>query len=195
VFLEKVSNGKRRAFGGWKPQLAYNPPHFESKEILMKFTAWLRISALALAIGGAFMAGAWAQAQTGRPILKWPLSQEAVHAAAGNHHVLFENDAVRLLEVTVQPGQTEPLHWHMYPSVFAFNGVVAALNDHTNDATTARARLYEDADWSQPKCTTMPVQAPHQVSDTDTFPVHFYRLEFKKMEGKTIETDWANYKH
>jgi hypothetical protein len=160
----------------------------------MKIATWLRACGVAAAVGGAFMAGAWAQAQSERPILKWPLSEEAVHAAANNHRVLFENDTVRLLEVTVQPGQTEPLHWHMYPSVFAINGVQAALTDHTADATTARARQYEDADWSQPQCRTMPVQAPHQVSDADSFPVHFYRLEFKKMDGKSIETDWAKYK-
>lgn len=34
-----------------------------------------------------------------------------------------------------------------------------------------------------------------QVTDVDFFPVHFYRLEFKKMEGTSIEKDWAQYKH
>lgn len=161
----------------------------------MKVAIWLRACALALTVGGAFMAGAWAQTQTEQPIFKWPLTQEAVHAAAKNHRVLFENDAVRLLEVNVQPGQTEPLHWHMYPSVFAINGVQAALTDRTGDSTTQRARQYEDADWSQPQCRTMPVQAPHQVTDVDSFPVHFYRLEFKKMDGTSIEKNWAQYKH
>jgi hypothetical protein len=120
---------------------------------------------------------------------------EAVHAAANNHRVLFENDAVRLLEVTVQPGETEPLHWHMYPSVFAINGVQAGLTDHAVNSTTSRARQYEDADWSEPQCRTMPVQAPHQVTDVDSFPVHFYRLEFKKMDGTNIEKNWAQYNH
>ena len=161
----------------------------------MKVAIWLRACALALTVGGAFMAGAWAQTQTEQPIFKWPLTQEAVHAAAKNHRVLFENDAVRLLEVNVQPGQTEPLDWHMYPSVFAINGVQAALTDRTGDSTTQRARQYEDADWSQPQCRTMPVQAPHQVTDVDSFPVHFYGLEFKKMDGTSIEKNWAQYKH
>lgn len=160
----------------------------------MKSPAWVKICTAAAALVVAFVAGAWAQAQRSRTTLKWPLSLEAVHAAPKIHRVLFENDSVRLLEVTVQPGQTEPLHWHMYPSVFALNGVQAALTDHTADSTTPRPRLYEGADWSQPQCRTMPIQEPHQVTDTDSFPVHFYRLEFKKMEGKNIETDWAQYK-
>jgi hypothetical protein len=159
----------------------------------MKFSSWAKLCGAAAALVAAFVAGA--QTQTKQPILPWPISTEAVHAAPNNHSVLFENDSVRLLEVTVQPGQTEPLHWHMYPSVFAINGVVAALTDHTADSTTNRPRQFEDADWTQPQCRTMPVQAPHQVTDVDSFPVHFYRLEFKQMVGKGIETNWAQYQH
>ena len=161
----------------------------------MKLHMMVRVCVIGAALVSAFLLGTWAQTQTQSPILKWPLALEAVHAAPSVHHILFENDSVRLLEVTVQPGQTEPLHWHMYPSVFAFNGVQAALTDHSANSTNQRARQYEDADWSQPQCRTMPVQAPHQVTDTDSFPVHFYRLEFKKMDGKGIETNWAQYKH
>lgn len=160
----------------------------------MKLGTIARVSAVLLAFVATFIAGAWAQTQTEHPIWKWPLSMEATPAAPKNHHILFENDAVRLLEVTVQPGQTEPLHWHMYPSVFAINGVQAALTDHTADSTTNRPRQYEDADRSQPQCRTMPVQGPHQVTDVDSFPVHFYRLEFKKMDGESIETNWTLYK-
>ncbi len=43
---------------------------------------------------------------------------DALVAAPGNHRVLFENDQVRVLGVTVEPGQTEPPHHHPWPSVF-----------------------------------------------------------------------------
>jgi hypothetical protein len=162
----------------------------------MKLRTLAGVSAAVLAFAATFMAGAWAQMQTERPIWKWPISMEAVNAAPKIHHMLFENDHVRLLEVTVQPGETEPLHGHMYPSVFAFDAVQASLKNHTLESgDTTNPRVYEDADWSQPQCRTMPVQAPHQVTDLDSFPVHFYRLEFKKMDGKNIETNWSQYKH
>jgi hypothetical protein len=140
---------------------------------------------------GTFMAGAWSQTQTPHPMWKWPMNMEAVSAAPNIHHILFENDQLRLLEVTVQPGVTEPLHGHMYPSVFAYNAAQPSLKDHemNGDVTKSRARQYENADWSQPQCRTMPIQAPHQVTNMDSFPLHFYRLEFKKMEGKSVETD------
>jgi quercetin dioxygenase-like cupin family protein len=46
----------------------------------------------------------------------WPDALDAVIAAPHNHHVLFENDAVRVLDTTVRPGETVPLHTHRWPS-------------------------------------------------------------------------------
>ena len=31
-------------------------------------------------------------------------------------------------------------------------------------------------------------QAPHQVTNTDTFPQHFYRMEFKKIDGEAVRS-------
>lgn len=53
---------------------------------------------------------------TGDPAT-WPEELEATIAAAGNHTILFENDQVRVLEVTLAPGEVEPLHFHRWPSV------------------------------------------------------------------------------
>lgn len=145
-------------------------------------------------LGTTFMAGAWAQTQ--HVIWKWPDNLEAVSAAPNIHHVLFENDHVRLLEVTVQPGETEPMHGHKYPSVFAYDAVQPELKNHNlegGDSANPAPRRYEDSDWYQPECRTMGPQAPHQVTILDPFPQHFYRLEFKKMDGKSIETSWSQY--
>ena len=38
----------------------------------------------------------------------WPPSMDAVVAAPGSHQVLFENDDVRVLEVTTAAGHREP---------------------------------------------------------------------------------------
>jgi len=47
----------------------------------------------------------------------WPEALEATVAAPDNHKILLENDEVRVLEVTLAPGETEPLHFHRWPSV------------------------------------------------------------------------------
>jgi hypothetical protein len=150
-----------------------------------------RIAAFSCGLTAAFVAGTWAQSQ-GRIVWHWPESMEAVRAAPKNHRVLFENDHIRLLEVTVQPGETENMHGHLWPSVFAIDAVQPKLTNHLLEGGTRNTtRAYEDADWSEPICRTLAVQAPHQISVTDTFPLHFYRLEFKKMDGKGIESKAA----
>jgi hypothetical protein len=136
----------------------------------------------------AFTAGAWAQSQA-HVVWHWPESMEAVHAAPKNHRVLFENDHVRLLEVHVQPGETENMHGHIWPSVFAFDAVQPKGTNHIMDSDTQpHGREFEDADWYTPQCRTMGPQAPHQITDLDVFPQHFYRIEFKQMDGKSIES-------
>jgi hypothetical protein len=146
------------------------------------------IAGFVLALGAAFAAGAWAQSQA-RVVWHWPESLEALHAAPGNHKLLFENDHVRLLEVTVRPGETENMHGHIWPSVFALDAVQPKGTNHILDSDTLTiGRAYEDADWYAPQCRTMGPQAPHQITNADTFPQHFYRLEFKQMDGKSVES-------
>ena len=56
--------------------------------------------------------------------LLWPAVQgseqdrlDAVIAAPSNHTIIFENERVRVLRVTIAPGATEPMHTHAWPSV------------------------------------------------------------------------------
>lgn len=47
----------------------------------------------------------------------WPANLDAVIAAPKNHKILMENDKVRVLEVTLAPGEKEDVHHHQWPSV------------------------------------------------------------------------------
>ncbi len=47
----------------------------------------------------------------------WPDNLDAVIAAPKNHKILMENDKVRVLEVTIAPGETEEVHHHQWQSV------------------------------------------------------------------------------
>lgn len=53
---------------------------------------------------------------TGDPAT-WPSELEATVAAPDNHKILLENERVRVLEVTLGPGEVEPLHFHRWPSI------------------------------------------------------------------------------
>jgi hypothetical protein len=59
---------------------------------------------------------------------EWPLHLDALVAAPANHRLLHEDDEVRVLEVTVQPGERENLHHHRWPSIM----VVLARPDYRN---------------------------------------------------------------
>jgi quercetin dioxygenase-like cupin family protein len=47
----------------------------------------------------------------------WPDDLDALRAAPGYHTLLLENESVRVLDTTVMPGETVPLHTHCWPAV------------------------------------------------------------------------------
>jgi hypothetical protein len=63
--------------------------------------------------------------------MEWPLHSEALAAAPGNHRLLFGDDEVRVLEVTVEPGERENFHHHRWPSIMV---VLARPNYRNFDA-------------------------------------------------------------
>lgn len=46
-----------------------------------------------------------------------PDSLDAMTAAPEHHHVLLENDRVRVLDTHLAPGDTTPVHEHAWPAV------------------------------------------------------------------------------
>jgi hypothetical protein len=48
----------------------------------------------------------------------WDPALDAVIAAPKHHKVLFENERLRVLEVTLEANDEEPVHHHRWPSVF-----------------------------------------------------------------------------
>ena len=123
-----------------------------------------------------------------QPVSAWnhPDSLDSVNAAPENHRVVYEDDIIRLLEVVILPGEKEPLHGHKYSSVFAFDAVQPAVHDHTPDGKLIdRKRSLMDKEL--PTCFSRGPEELHAAENVDTFPQHFYRLEFKKIYGKDIQ--------
>ena len=59
---------------------------------------------------------------------EWSPCLDAVIAAPRNHRVLMEDETIRVLEVTVDPGEREALHHHRWPSLM----VVLARPSYVN---------------------------------------------------------------
>jgi hypothetical protein len=109
----------------------------------------------------------------------WPDSLDAVIAAPQNHKVVLENERVRVLEVTVRPGEKEPLHMHRMPSVMY---VMAEDNIRDYDA---EGKLVYDSRTAKttrkfPQTIWMPPQAPHSVHNLSKKPVRLLRVELKQ---------------
>lgn len=108
----------------------------------------------------------------------WPQELDAVAAAPANHKVLLENDRVRVLDVTVAPGEKENLHAHcrhsfmylMYEGVYRDYGPNGELLSENKAAPPPDQ--FPMSLWLEP-------QGPHAVENLDSRPVRLLRVELK----------------
>ena len=126
---------------------------------------------LAGALGAAFLLG-----QTTSNFDEWwTPDNDALAAAPQNHKLLFENDDVRVLEVTVQPGVREPLHAHRYPSVLYYISA-AHMKEYSPGVAAVDHLRKEDGG-----VVFLPVGPPHQMENMETTkPLKAIRVELKK---------------
>ena len=64
----------------------------------------------------------------------WDPALDAVIAAPKHHKVLFENGHLRVLEITLEPNDEEPVHHHRWPSVFVFDQAASPENSQNPSA-------------------------------------------------------------
>src|SRR5579875_1088778 len=131
----------------------------------------VKVAAVLGAVGAAFLLGQ----STRNPDKWWTPANDALVAAPQNHKLLFENDEVRVLEVTVPPGVREPLHAHRYPSVLYY--VSAAHMKEYSPGVPAVDRGHKD-DGS---VIFLPIGPPHQMQSVErSNPLTAIRVELKK---------------
>jgi len=129
----------------------------------------------------------------------YPIAYDSIIAAPNNHKLLFEDDHVRLVEVTIRPGETENIHGHPYPSVFAQDAISGTTGeDHKLDPDSplngqGGGSGPAPPGFDAPSCSTMGPQAPHAAHNTGSVPMHFYRIEFKRIDGAELQTKWREW--
>jgi hypothetical protein len=114
----------------------------------------------------------------------WDLALDAVVAAPANHRVLFENDRLRVLEVTLEPDEEEPVHHHRWPSVFVFDAVQGPIHDIAPDGTPLppnRDVITAVQHWDGKGCLVvhMAPQAAGRVLNASGKTIHGIRVEMK----------------
>jgi predicted metal-dependent enzyme (double-stranded beta helix superfamily) len=136
--------------------------------------AMKRIAKLIVMVGA--LSAAFLLGQATRNFDKWWTPRtDALVAAPQNHKLLFENDEVRVLEVTVPPGVREPLHAHRYPSVMYYVSA-AHMKEYSPGRVPVDHPRKEDG-----AVVFLPIGPPHQMENLETDkPLKAIRVELKK---------------
>ena len=131
---------------------------------------------LAAVLALSLAAGTVALAQSAGLDRWWRPELDATVAAPQHHKVLLENDEVRVLEVTVEPGTREPLHVHRYPAVMIID-TSPHMVEHLQDGTS------RDLGVRPPGTRWFPVVQGHAMENVGSVPLHAIRVELKKAQG------------
>jgi hypothetical protein len=120
---------------------------------------------------------------------------EAAVAASEVHHVRYIDSHIRLVEVAYFPGVQGNMHGHPYPSVFAVDAPVPKSTntpfDRTRNMVAVLSKPPEGATY--PFCRAASPQSLHHETNQDSYPHHFYRLEFLRVDGADLKTHWKDW--
>lgn len=106
---------------------------------------------------------------------------DAVVAAPDNHVVVLENERVRVLQVTVAPGETEPPHIHRWRSVMHIEAA-QPLTDilyEERDGVLVEVRRVELPVGPPPPALWFEPEGPHAIHNNGTAPFKALRIEIK----------------
>jgi hypothetical protein len=135
----------------------------------------------------------------------FPLVYDAVNAAPANHFVRYEDDHIQLVEVVVRPHETENMHGHPYRSIYANDGAGPTdpvPPDQMNKTLVPvtgppwggpRGKGNPPRGSSYPDCLAAAPEGPHQVYNPTEISEHFYRLQYKRIDGDDVESHWRQW--
>jgi len=141
----------------------------------MKFFATLPVASFALFAG--LSIAQMVLSTDGSDPSKWDPKLDAIRSAPANHRIIFENDDIRVLSVTVKPGELEKVHHHQWPSVMVIDSLTK-LADFDKNGKEQKLPLPDKIEL--PLVLRLPPQSIHAVKNLDTRTFHATRIEFKK---------------
>jgi hypothetical protein len=108
----------------------------------------------------------------------WDPKLDALEVAGDYHRLLLENDAVRVLDTRIEPGDTVPLHTHCWPAtyyVLSFSDFVRRDAEGVVPLDTRAAGVVlspGQAIWSAPL-------GPHTLENVGDEAIHLISVEVK----------------
>jgi hypothetical protein len=141
--------------------------------------------ALHAGIAAALMLASGSAAAQGMPISTdgtdpkaWAPGLDAVKAGARNHKVIYEDKEIRVLSVTVEPGEVEVAHHHQWPSVIVFVSIPPYENRDAQGNVLPR-KVAPGEKQEQPVVVRVPPEAAHAVTNTGGTELRLIRIEYK----------------
>ena len=103
---------------------------------------------------------------------------DAMIAAPDHHHILFENDRVRILDTRLPAGERTPVHAHEWPAAL----YVLSWSDFIR-RDAAGTLLVDSRDRSGPESGAglwIDPLPPHSVENVGTADLHILAVEVKR---------------
>ena len=133
----------------------------------------------------------------------YPIAYDSITAAPNNYKLLFEDGKMRFIEVTIRPGETTPMHGDPYPTVFVYNSISGDMSKVTETYLDPNSPLNGQGgghsgppklyNLTVPTCATVAPQGPHKIHNGLTVPVHYYRVEYKRIDGDGLAANWRKW--
>ena len=117
----------------------------------------------------------------------WPENLDAVKAAPENHKVIFENEHVRVLEVTIAPHSKEPIHTHCWPATLYIQQAGDIIDRDANGRILFDSRQLK-VKPKVPFVQWSPGDPAHSVENLDDLPLKLIRIENKAATNRSEET-------
>ena len=129
----------------------------------------------------------------------YPIDYDSILAAPNNYKLLWEDDKMRLVEVFLRPGETTPMHGNPYPSVLAIDAIFEAqplerFVDAKSPLNGQGSNLAgPPPEFTSPSCGTTAPRAPHTLTNPGKSAIHYYRIEFKRIDGDGLKDNWRQW--
>jgi hypothetical protein len=115
---------------------------------------------------------------------------EAKPRATGSRETLrYEDAVVRLFEVRIAPGQSSRPARTRYPAILAID-TQRAFDALDAVVGPAAGRSLPPTGLALPRCITLDAGVALALRNPGSAALHYYRLEFKRIEGAALKDRW-----
>jgi len=108
----------------------------------------------------------------------WPANLDALVTAPEHHTLLFENDAVRILDTRIGAGDRTPIHTHRWPAALYILSWSAFVRRDARGEIILDSRSVA-ALAKPPQALWTQALAPHSLENVGTSDLHVISVEIK----------------